>query len=163
MPPRDEVDRIVDAWLRERPDLDFSPLQVLSRVGRLAKHLDRARRAAFTASGLDSWEFDVLSALRRAGSPYQLSPKALLQQTLVSSGTMTNRIDRLVERGLVERRGDPNDGRGILVTMTATGQTRVDAAISQLLEAEAELLNNLSVPDRERIATLLRKLSLDFD
>jgi len=163
MPPRDEVDRIVDAWLRERPDLDFSPLQVLSRVGRLAKHLDRARRAAFTASGLDSWEFDVLSALRRAGSPYQLSPKALLQQTLVSSGTMTNRIDRLVERGLVERRGDPNDGRGILVTMTPTGQTRVDAAISQLLRAEAELLGNLSGPDRERIATLLRKLSLDFD
>jgi DNA-binding MarR family transcriptional regulator len=136
---------------------------VLSRVGRLAKHLDRARRAAFTASGLDSWEFDVLSALRRAGSPYELSPKALLQQTLVSSGTMTNRIDRLVERGLVERRGDPNDGRGVLVTMTPTGQARVDAAISQLLEAEAELLGNLSVPDRERIATLLRKLSLDFD
>lgn len=163
MPSSDEVDRIVDAWLRERPDLDFSPLQVLSRVGRLAKHLDRARRAAFTASGLDSWEFDVLSALRRAGSPYQLSPKALLQQTLVSSGTMTNRIDRLVERGLVERRGDPNDGRGILVTMTPTGQARVDAAISQLLEAEADLLNNLSAPDRERIATLLRKLSLDFD
>jgi DNA-binding MarR family transcriptional regulator len=163
MPARDEVDRIVDAWNRERPDLDFSPLQVLSRVGRLAKHLDRARRAAFTASGLDSWEFDVLSALRRAGSPYQLSPKSLLQQTLVSSGTMTNRIDRLVERQLVERRGDPNDGRGILVTMTSTGQSRVDAAISQLLAAEAELLDNLSTADQERIATLLRKLSLDFD
>ena len=158
MPARDEVDRIVDAWMRERPDLDFSPLQVLSRVGRLAKHLDRARRAAFTASGLDSWEFDVLSALRRAGSPYQLSPKALLQQTLVSSGTMTNRIDRLVER-----RGDPNDGRGILVTMTGPGQARVDAAISQLLAAEAELLDNLSTADQERIANLLRKLSLDFD
>jgi DNA-binding MarR family transcriptional regulator len=163
MPARDEVDRIVDAWMRERPDLDFSPLQVLSRVGRLAKHLDRARRAAFTASGLDSWEFDVLSALRRAGSPYQLSPKALLQQTLVSSGTMTNRIDRLVERRLVERRGDPNDGRGILVTMTSTGQARVDAAISQLLAAEAELLDNLSAADQERIGNLLRKLSLDFD
>jgi DNA-binding MarR family transcriptional regulator len=163
MPARDEVDRIVDAWMRERPDLDFSPLQVLSRVGRLAKHLDRARRTAFTASGLDSWEFDVLSALRRAGSPYQLSPKALLQQTLVSSGTMTNRIDRLVERRLVERRGDPNDGRGILVTMTSTGQARVDAAISQLLAAEAELLDNLSAADQERIGNLLRKLSLDFD
>ena len=72
----DEVDRIVDAWLRERPDLDFAPLQVLSRVGRLAKHLDRARRTAFARSELESWEFDVLSALRRAGSPYQLSPKA---------------------------------------------------------------------------------------
>ena len=79
MPTHDEVDRIVGAWVRERPDLDFAPLQVLSRVGRLARHLDRARRTAFTASGLESWEFDVLSALRRAGSPYQLSPKALLQ------------------------------------------------------------------------------------
>jgi DNA-binding MarR family transcriptional regulator len=163
MPAHDEVDRIVEAWTRERPDLDFAPLQVLSRVGRLSRHLDRARRAAFTASELDSWEFDVLSALRRAGQPYQLSPKALLQQTLVSSGTMTNRIDRLVERMLVERRTDPNDGRGILVTMTPSGRERVDAAISQLLGAESELLDGLSTVDQERLAGLLRKLSLDFD
>ena len=163
MPSSDEVDRIVDAWTRERPDLDFAPLQVLSRVGRLAKHLDRARRTAVSASGLDSWEFDVLSALRRAGEPYQLSPKALLLQTLVSSGTMTNRIDRLVERRLVERRTDPNDGRGILVVLSAVGRVHVDAAISQLLTAEAEVLGNLSLGDQERLAALLRKLSLDFD
>ncbi len=159
----DEVDRIVDAWSRERPDLDFSPLQVLSRVGRLARHVDRARRSAFGASDLELWEFDVLSALRRAGRPYQLSPKALLQQTLVSSGTMTNRIDRLVDRGLVERRTDPNDGRGVLVVMTALGRDRVDAAIKQLLEAESELLDRLSRSDQERLSSLLRKLSLDFD
>jgi DNA-binding MarR family transcriptional regulator len=159
----DEVDRIVDAWLRERPDLDFSPLQVLSRVARLSKHLDRARRTAFTRSELDSWEFDVLSALRRAGAPYQLSPKALLQQTLVSSGTMTNRIDRLVERSLVERRTDPNDGRGILVQMTPQGLARVDAAITRLVDAEAELLSSLSPSDQERLAGLLRRLSLGFD
>ncbi|HXD62439.1 MAG TPA: MarR family transcriptional regulator [Lacisediminihabitans sp.] len=163
MPEHDEVDRVVGAWERERPDLDFAPLQVLSRVGRLARHLDRARRAAFTASELDSWEFDVLSALRRAGKPYQLSPKALLQQTLVSSGTMTNRIDRLVERGLVERRTDPHDGRGILVVMTDKGRTRVDTAISLLLRAETELLEGLSASDQERLAGLLRRLSLDFD
>ena len=163
MPSSDEVDRIVDAWARERPDLDFSPLQVLSRVGRLARHLDRARRTAFSASELESWEFDVLSALRRAGDPYQLSPKALLQQTLVSSGTMTNRIDRLVERGLVERRTDPNDGRGILVVMSRRGQERVDRAISELLVGEAALLDALSPADQERLAGLLRKLSLDFD
>jgi DNA-binding MarR family transcriptional regulator len=163
MPAHDEVDRIVDAWERERPDLDFEPLQVLSRVGRLARHLDRARRSAFAASDLESWEFDVLSALRRAGAPYQLSPKALLQQTLVSSGTMTNRIDRLVSRRLVERRTDPRDGRGILVVMTPEGQSRVDASISQLLTAEAELLERLSPADRARLAGLLRKLSLDFD
>ena len=163
MPAHDEVDRIVDAWTRERPDLDFTPLQVLSRVGRLARHLERARRTAFGASDLESWEFDVLSALRRAGEPYQLSPKALLQQTLVSSGTMTNRIDRLVERRLVERRTDPHDGRGILVTMTERGQERVDTAISELLTAESDLLDGLSTGDQERLSALLRKLSLDFD
>ena len=163
MPAHDEVDRIVDAWQRERPDLDFAPLQVLSRVGRLARHLDRARRAAFASSDLESWEFDVLSALRRAGDPYHLSPKALLQQTLVSSGTMTNRIDRLVTRSLVERRTDPNDGRGILVVMTPLGRERVDGAIAQLVTAEAELLDALSPGDQERLAGLLRKLSLDFD
>ena len=163
MPTSDEVDRIVDAWQRERPDLDFAPLQVLSRVGRLSRHLDRARRTAFAASDLESWEFDVLSALRRAGAPYELSPKALLQQTLVSSGTMTNRIDRLVQRELVERKADPEDGRGILVCMTTLGRERVDAAISQLVLAEAELLEGLSPADQERLAALLRKLSLDFD
>jgi DNA-binding MarR family transcriptional regulator len=163
MPERDEVDRIVEAWSRERPDLDFAPLQVLSRVGRLARHLDRARRSAFAVSELESWEFDVLSALRRAGEPYQLSPKSLLQQTLVSSGTMTNRIDRLVARGLVERRTAPHDGRGVLVVMTPEGQARVDTAISQLLVSEAELLERLPPGERVRLAGLLRKLSLDFD
>ena len=159
----DEVDRIVNSWRRERPDLDFTPLQVLSRVDRLSRHLDRARRSAFTRSELESWEFDVLSALRRAGDPYQLSPKSLLLQTLVSSGTMTNRIDRLVERGLVERRTDPNDGRGILVQMTDRGLTAVDAAITRLVDAEVELLGGLSATDQERLAALLRKLSLGFD
>ena len=163
MAQSDEVDRIVDAWSRERPDLDFSPLQVLNRVGRLSRHVDRARKAAFAASGLELWEFDVLSALRRAGAPYQLSPKALLQQTLVSSGTMTNRIDRLVQRKLVTRDADPHDGRGILVSMTETGRERVDAAIRLLLVAESELLDRLPKADQERLSALLRKLSLDFD
>jgi len=163
MPTSDEVDRIVDAWSRERPDLDVTPLQVLSRVDRLARHLDRARRSAFTASGLEPWEFDVLAALRRAGAPYQLSPKALLQQTLVSSGTMTNRIDRLVERRLVERRTDPHDGRGVLVVMTARGREQVDAALTVLLADESEMLAGLSRADQERLSGLLRKLSLDFD
>src|SRR5690606_35596888 len=165
MPPRenDEVDRIVDAWSAQRPDLDFSPLQVLSRVDRLSRHLDRARRAAFQRSDLELWEWDVLSALRRAGEPYQLSPKQLLQQTLVSSGTMTNRIDRLVGRRLVRREADPGDRRGVLVTLTDDGRVRVDAAITRLVDAEAVLLSSLSRSDRERLAALLRKLSLGFD
>ena len=159
----DEVDRIVGAWARERPDLDFSPLQVLSRVARLARHLDRERRVAFAASDLEPWEFDVLAALRRAGAPYRLSPKDLLQQTLVSSGTMTNRIDRLVERRLVERHVDPHDGRGVIVQLTPRGRDQVDDAISELTAGEAGLLRALSTADQERLAALLRKLSLDFD
>ncbi|GAA0997399.1 MarR family winged helix-turn-helix transcriptional regulator [Subtercola frigoramans] len=159
----DSVDLIVGAWQRERPDLDFEPLQVLSRVWRLSRNLDRARRASFGTSDLDSWEFDVLSALRRAGSPYQLSPKALLEETLVSSGTMTNRIDRLVARGLVERRTSPHDGRGILVTMTTDGLARVDAAIAVLVTSESTLLSGLSRPEQERLAGLLRKLSTTLE
>ncbi len=159
----DEVDRIVDAWLRERPDLDFAPLQVLSRVDRLSKHLESARKRAFTRSSLQSWEFDVLAALRRAGAPYQLSTKALLQQTLVSSGTMTNRIDRLVERGFVQRLSDPADGRGVLVRMTRQGLTHVDAAITRLVDAAAGILRNLNAADRARLGMLLRKLTLGFD
>lgn len=159
----DEVDRIVGAWSAQRPDLDFSPLEVLSRVDRLSRHLDRARREAFRRSDLESWEWDVLSALRRAGEPFHLSPKQLLQQTLVSSGTMTNRIDRLVGRRLVRREADPGDGRGVIVVLTEDGRVRVDAAITRLVDAEAILLASLSTGERDRLAGLLRKLVLEFD
>ncbi len=159
----DEVDRIVEAWERQRPDLDFSPLEVLSRVDRLSRHLDRARREAFTRSDLEPWEWDVLSALRRAGDPYRLTPKQLLQQTLVSSGTMTNRIDRLAARRLVRREADPGDGRSILVVLTDDGRMRVDAAITRLVDAEARLLARIPARDRVRLADLLRTLSLGFD
>ncbi|PZE65308.1 MarR family winged helix-turn-helix transcriptional regulator [Curtobacterium sp. MCBD17_021] len=160
MPPEDEVDRIVAAWGRERPDLDFAPLDVLSRVDRLARHLDRARRQAFEAGGMEPWEFDVLSALRRAGEPYELSPKVLLQQTLVTSGTMTNRVDRLAARGLVARRTDPRDGRGVLVSLTPTGRSAVDAAIADLLQAERAILAGVSDDERGQLAALLRRLIL---
>ncbi|WP_194421930.1 MarR family winged helix-turn-helix transcriptional regulator [Microbacterium abyssi] len=159
----DEVDRIVGAWHTQRPDLDFSPLEVLSRMDRLSRHLDRARRDVFRRSDIEAWEWDVLSALRRAGAPFQLSPKQLLQQTLVSSGTMTNRIDRLVGRRFVRREADPGDRRSVLVTLTDDGRIRVDAAITRLVDVEAELLKALSRSDRDRMASLLRKLSLSFD
>jgi DNA-binding MarR family transcriptional regulator len=161
--PQDEVDRLVAAWRAERPDLDVEPLQVLSRVSRLAKHLDRARRAAFAEHDLEPWEFDVLTALRRAGKPYELSPGALLRATLVTSGTMTNRIDRLAQAGLVRRRPDPEDRRGVLVTLTDTGLTRVDSAFSDLLRREHDLLGSLTPDDQHALATLLRTLLAPFD
>jgi DNA-binding MarR family transcriptional regulator len=159
----DEVDRLVAAWQAERPDLDVRPLQVLSRVSRLARHLDRARRAVFAAHQVESWEFDVLTALRRAGSPYQLSPGQLLRATLVTSGTMTNRIDRLAAAGLVERHPDPQDKRGVQVRLTEAGLTRVDAAFADLLAREQAILESLSPDQRETLAVLLRTLLIPFD
>jgi DNA-binding MarR family transcriptional regulator len=160
---RDEVDELVAQWWAERPDLDVEPLQVLSRVSRLARHLDRARTAAFAAHGLQAWEFDVLSALRRQGPPYQLSPGALLRATLVTSGTMTNRIDRLADAGLVGRRPDPADKRGVLVTLTARGRAVADAALADLLTSERELLTGLDAPQQGELAALLRILLAPFD
>jgi DNA-binding MarR family transcriptional regulator len=162
-PGSDEVDEIVARWQSERPDLDVSPLQVLSRVSRLARHLDRARRAAFAAHGLEIWEFDVLSALRRQGPPYQLSPGALLHATLVTSGTMTNRIDRLTAKGLVIRRPDPGDKRGVLAQLTEAGLRTVDNAFAELLAGEDALLTALNSEQRDQLAGLLRILLVPFD
>jgi len=162
-PVHDEVDDLVARWQVERPDLDVEPLQVLSRVSRLARHLDRARRAAFAAHQLETWEFDVLSALRRQGPPYQLSPGALLRATLVTSGTMTNRIDRLAGAGLVRRRPDPLDKRGVLVTLTASGRSVADAALADLLQRERKLLTGLDSGQRRELAGLLRVILAPFD
>ena len=155
---RDEVDRLVEAWHRERADLDLAPVEVFSRISRLARLLDRARRQAFTAHRIEPWEFDVLAALRRAGAPYQLSPGRLLHETLVTSGTMTNRVDRLAGRGLVDRLPDPGDRRGVLVRLTAEGRSTVDAAFEELLSHERDLLAALPADDRATLATLLKVL-----
>jgi DNA-binding MarR family transcriptional regulator len=154
----DEVDEIVQAWQRERADLDLAPVEVFSRISRLSRLLDRARRDAFTAQSMEPWEFDVLAALRRTGKPYRLSPGRLLRETMVTSGTMTNRIDRLAARGYVERSPDPHDRRGVLVGLTTAGKKAVDAAFERLLAGERELLAELSAADRRDLTGLLKRL-----
>ena len=152
------MDELVEAWHRERADLDLAPVEVFSRVGRLSRLLDKARREAFTAHRIETWEFDVLAALRRAGRPYQLTPGALVRQTMVTSGTMTNRVDRLVARGLVERSPDPRDRRGVLVALTTTGKRTVDGAFESLLASEQDLLADLSEQDHAQLAALLKRV-----
>src|SRR6185369_1527895 len=147
---RDEVDELVEAWAAERPDLDLAPVEVFSRISRLGRHLDLARRDAFTAAQVESWEFD------------ELAPGKLLRETLVTSGTMTNRVDRLVDRGLVERLPDPHDRRGVLVRLTPEGRSTVDGAFEALLDAERQLLADLPSSDRTRLASLLRTLMTPF-
>ncbi|ROR72242.1 MarR family winged helix-turn-helix transcriptional regulator [Bogoriella caseilytica] len=160
---QDEVDRIVAAWHRERPDLEPVPLHVFSRVSRLARHLDLTRRRAFAEHRVESWEFDVLSALRRSGAPYELTPGRLIAETLVSSGTMTNRIDRMVAHGLVVRAAGTSDRRMVKVRLTDEGRARVDAAMSQLLESERDLLTGLSEGETEQLSGTLRTILLRFE
>ena len=159
---QDEVDRIIQAWSQELPQMDTTPMAVLSRVTRLSRLLDLQRRQAFMDSGLDTWVFDVLSCLRRAGKPYSMTPGQLMNELLVSSGTMTNRIDRLVEAGLVQRSPSPYDRRAVFVTLTETGKQRVDQAILDLVEHEREMLAPLSAKQQQTLANLLRPLLLQF-
>ena len=158
---RDEVDRLLAAWKRERPDADLSPLAILSRITRISRHLDLARRDAFAE--LETWGFDVLAALRRAGSPHTLSPSQLMQETMVSSGTMTNRLDRLEELKLITRQPDPSDGRGSLVSLTALGIKKVDAALDELVSKERTFLTELTTAEQAELADLLSRLAANFD
>ncbi|HMQ36995.1 MAG TPA: MarR family transcriptional regulator [Micropruina sp.] len=159
----DEVDRIIAAWRAEAPGLDTEPLAVLSRVSRLARHLDLARKRCFAAHGLEVWEFDVLAALRREGPPYELSPGELIHQTLSSSGTMTNRIDRLTDRGLVERQANPADRRGVRVRLTQQGGETVTAAMADLVAFERGVLDALTPLTRRQLAASLRTLLAGFE
>ena len=156
----DEVDELVQAWQRERPDLHVEPMQILSRIGRLAVLLDDRRSAAFVEHALQAHEFDVLAALRRAGEPFEMTAGELCTATHVTSGTMTSRLDRLVTRKLVIRRAAAADGRLVLVRLTVGGRKRVDAAFAALLDSERELVDRLPPARRERLANLLRELLL---
>ncbi|MEI2672055.1 MAG: MarR family transcriptional regulator [Marmoricola sp.] len=154
----DEVDEIVQAWRTERADLDLAPVEVFSRISRVSRLMDRVRRDAFSSSSMEPWEFDVLAALRREGAPYSLTPGQLLKQTMVTSGTMTNRVDGLEARGLVKRGPSQTDRRVVLVTLTDLGKNAVDAAFEALLKREQSLLNGLPDIDRENLVSSLRKL-----
>jgi DNA-binding MarR family transcriptional regulator len=159
----DEVDRLVAGWCRVLPDVDVSPLEVLSRVTRLARHLARQRSVVFARHDLETWSFDVLSALRRSDAPHHLSPGQLLAQTLVTSGTMTNRLDHLEARGLVRRRTDPSDARSVRVQLTAAGARRDDGALIDLVSRENAILGTLDDDQRKALADLLCRVVAPFD
>ena len=159
----DQVDQLVEAWHRVKPGVDVGPLEVLSRVVRLARHLAIARKEAFAHQRMPEWQFDVLSALRRADPSHALTPGELLSETLVTSGAMTHRLDQLEAAGLVTRQPDPADGRVVRVRLSPAGRRAVDAALTDLLERERELLRPLSARDRRELAGLLRELLLPFD
>lgn len=159
----DPVDAILAQWQRERPDLDVSPMGIIGRMGRLAKHLERSIQETVSDFGLNGGEFDVLATLRRSGEPYQLSPTELFNALMVSSGTMTHRIDRLEQADLVKRMDDPSDRRGTLIQLTSKGFNTIEKAVEAHVANGHRLLLVLEEAEREVLAQLLSKLLISFE
>jgi DNA-binding MarR family transcriptional regulator len=159
---RDRIDKIVAQWKRERADLDTRAMALAGRIQRAAASLRPLLDQTHADSGLAGESFDVLASLRRSGSPYQLSPTQLYREMMLTSGAMTNRIDRLEEAGLVVRRPDPSDRRATLVRLTPKGKTLIDAAASKHVANEERLLAGLNARERQQLADLLRKLLISL-
>lgn len=159
----DPVDKILAQWAKERPDLDVSPMGLIGRTTRLAHYLRKAIGKVFAEFGLQPGEFDVLATLRRSGAPYQLSPTELFKSMMVSSGTMTNRIDRLEAMDLVERVPDDRDRRGTLIHLTDKGFDLIEVAVTAHVSNEHRLLDVLEDPEKEQFSRLLSKLLLTFE
>lgn len=159
----DHVDKITAQWNRERPDLDTGPMGLLGRLARLRTHLGRELEKAFAVHGLNSATFDVLATLRRSGAPYRLSPGELLATTMVSSGTMTNRLDQLEKAGLVERTHNPEDRRGVIIALTEKGLSLVDAAVTSHVQNQQRLVEGLSADERAALDGLLRTFLAKFE
>ena len=160
----DHIDRILAQWRRERPDLDVAPMGLLGRLFRVVQLADATlTRSLADGYGLQPGWFDLLAALRRAGAPYELNPTRLMGATMLSSGGMTKRLDRMAEAGLVERRADPADRRGTLVRLTRRGRSTIDKAVAAHLANEDRLLRSLSAADRRALDQLLRTLLADLE
>lgn len=154
----DHVDQIIAQWNRERPDVDVSGMAIIGRVTRLEKEIRPRLNAVFAQHDLEPWEFDVLATLLRNGEPHQLTPGQLHESMMITSGAMTNRIDRLEQRGFVERAENPRDGRQVLVTLTTEGKKKVDAALTDHAANEQAIISRLSPRERDQLVDLLRAL-----
>ena len=155
----DHAQHVVDQWASERPELDASPILVIGRIHRLAIALDIELLRVYSAHGLGDGDFDVLATLRRGGAPYALTPSQLMERTMVTSGAVTKRVDRLEALGLVERRASTDDGRSRIVVLTRSGRRLIDRAMPEHLANEARLLAGLTADERTQLAGLLGRLS----
>src|SRR5947207_13665319 len=160
---RDHMDAIVEQWRRERPDLNVAPLGVLGRLFRAAHLADAVLAEELADHRLQLGWFDLLAALRRAGAPYELKPTELMQTTMLSSGGVTKRLDRLAAAGLIERRPDPGDRRGTLVRLTRKGKTAIDKAVVAHVANDERLLRSLEPLDRRALLEVLRTFLLQLE
>ena len=158
--PRDHVDRLRAQWARALPDFDTHPMGVLGRIYRIGNLVRPGIEATFAGFGLDRGEFDVISTLRRSGSPYRLTPTELYTSLMISSGGLTHRLGRLEKAGLISREPSAEDGRSLAVVLTPKGRELAEAAFREDMAREAELLSGMDAADREALAGLLRRLML---
>ncbi len=156
---QDAVDRIVGQWAAVRPDVDVSPIGVVGRVSRLSRLVDRVLAENFARFGIESWMYDVLATLRRSGPPHALTAGELVRQSMVTTGAITNRIDRLADRGLVERAAAA-DRRKVVVRLTPAGLALVDEVVGAHADTEHRILAALAPEERAALAGLLRTLLL---
>lgn len=160
---KDAVDRILQQWAQERPDLDVSPMGIIGRISRIERMLDPVLTSVFRSFGLERWSFDVLASLRRSGAPYELTPTQLFSTLMLTSGAITYRIDEMVKAGLVVRTPDPDDRRGLRIRLTDLGRRTIDAAVAAHAENESGILKDLSTTERASLASLLRQLLLGLE
>lgn len=154
----DHVDLVVRQWGAQRPDLDVSPMAVIGRLSRASRLISVELRRTFGAHGLDRPSFDMLATLRRSDPPHRLTPTELMRASMVTSGAITQRLDRLQERGLVTRTPNESDGRGVYVALTDEGRALIDAALPDHIATENRVLSALSPDQRDTLVTLLRTL-----
>ena len=155
----DRADAAIAQWARERPELASLPMAMFGRLLEAAERVTRDHlNPLFAKTGLQSGEFDVLATLRRSGDPYMLSPTSLYEAMMISSGGMTNRLDRLERAGLIERRPDPNDRRGKLIALTAAGRRVIDETLTRHVANEERLMSVLTTAEQEKLNALLKKL-----
>lgn len=159
----DKVDNIIKQWNQERPDLNVAPMALIGRIKRISQFLNTGMSKTFSEHGLNAANFDVLATLRRSGPPYALSPNDLIASTMVTSGTMTNRIDQLIKAGLVERKKNPEDGRSFAISLTTKGFDVIDSALSDHVSTQDELTSGLTQEEQKRLNILLRKFVKSFE
>ncbi len=159
----DRVDDIIAQWRRERPDLNVVPMELIGRLRRISLHLWREMDKTFAAHGLTDASFDVLATLRRSGPPYRLSPGDLLATMMITSGTMTHRLDQLEKAGFVERMPNPDDGRGLIIALTKRGFAVIDTAVTAHVKTQERLTSALSAKDRTALNALLKTYLATFE
>jgi DNA-binding MarR family transcriptional regulator len=159
----DAIDRVVDQWLKEMPELDTQPMAIMGRLMRIAKHMETRVAELHKHYDLKMGEFDVLATLRRAGAPYCLTPSALIGSMMLTSGAMTNRLDKLEKKGLIFREHSKEDRRSVTVALTPVGLQLIDNLILEHVEVQRDLIRGLSNEEKTQVNKALKTLLPQFE